>query len=298
MIPEGEGPAGGIQIDAGIRGGQQHFIGAVVFLRDFAVADGSVISLQGGLIGVELIRPLQQFSGVLAVLRDDQFILAVVQEGRVGFHIAVSVRAGDGFRHHIVLRVAQQLGIRRPGKDDSGPGTGFGILNLGADHIGGLGEILGIQRAALEEVAGPFDRFLIVFGHGDEVGLAFRVEAHHVAGTAGLHSKGQQQVVQVSRERRGSDVAVAAFAGFGESNQGIRQLGVGGGHGQIQLIQPGFVNVHLVGRDGAHGELFGQRPDFSVRVGAQGFHGRILFKDRGEVGHVLRNQIREFDKIL
>ena len=210
--------------------------------------------------------------------------------------VAVAVGAGHSFHDHIVLRVAEQFGVRGPGEDDARARAGFGILHLGADHIGSLGEILGIQRAALVQVAGPGDGGLVVFGHGDKDGIAVRVHTHHVAGAADLDAEGQEQVVQVKLEGRGGNVAVAAFAGVGERDQGVGQFGIGGGHGQAELLQPGLVDVHFVGGDGAHRELLGQAPDFAVGIHAQGLQVRILFKDRGQVGHVLGDQVGQFHK--
>ena len=144
----------------------------------------------------------------------------------------------------------------------------------------------------------PPDGFLVVFSHGNEVGLAFRIDAHEVAGTAGLHAEGQEEVVQVKAQRGSSDEAIAAFAGLGECHQGVSQFGVGGGHGQVQFLEPYLVDVHFIGRDGAHRELFGQRPDLAVGIHAHGLHGRILFKDGGQVRHILRNQIGQFNKVV
>ena len=265
-------------------------------LRDLSVPDGAVVGLQGGFVGVELIRPLQQLAGILAVLRDDELILAVVQESGIGFHIAAAVGTRDRFHNGVVLGVAQQLGVRRPGEDDARAGAGFGILHLGADHVGSLGEILGIQRAALKQVAGPCHGGLVVFGHGNEDGLAFRVHAHHVAGAADLDAEGQEQVVEVKLQGGRGDVAVAAFAGLGERHQGVRQLRIGGRHGQVQFLQPDLVDVHFIGGNRPHGQLLGQAPDLALGVGAQGFQVRILFEDRGQVGHMLRDQVRQFHK--
>ena len=290
MIAEGEGPAGGIQVDAAFRVGQQDLVGAVAIVRDLAIADGAVIGLQGGQVGVELVGPLQQLAGIGAVLGDDELVAAIVQEGGIGLDVAVAVRALDGLDDHVVHGVAQQLSVGGPAEHDAGGGARL-VLNLRANHVAGLGEALGIEGAVHIQLMRPFHGGLVVLGGGHEIGLVVRVHAHVVAGAAGLHAEGQQQTVQIALKRSGRDEAVAALAGFRESYQHVRQLGVGGGYVQTQLVQPNLVDVHLVGGGGAHGQLLGQRINLAIGVGAQRLHGGILLEDRRQVGHVLRDQV-------
>ena len=297
MIAEGEGPARGIQVDAGIGGRQQHFIGAVGVGLNLAVVDGAVVGLQGGNVGIELIRPGQELAHVLAVLGDDELIAAIVQIGGVGFHIVLAIRASHGFHNNVILGVAQQLRVSRPAKHDAGAWIAV-LLNLGAHHIGSLGEALGIQRAAYIQLMRPLDGLFVVFGGGHKVGFAILVQAHVVAGAAGLHAEGQQQVVQIARQRSGIDEAIATLARLGEGGQHFGQLGVGRGHLQVQLIQPNLVDVHFIGGSGAAGQLLGQGIDLALGVSAQRLHGRIALKDSSQVGHILSDVIGQLNKVI
>ena len=86
-----------------------------------------------------------------------------------------------------------------------------------------------------------------------------------------------------------------------EGNQHLLKLVYGGGHFQIQVIQPcGIDEAHVA--HGLDGGLFvaqllnpGQRPDVTVFVGAHGFVLRSLLEDLAQVGHILFNVFFQID---
>ena len=86
-----------------------------------------------------------------------------------------------------------------------------------------------------------------------------------------------------------------------EGNQHLLKLVYGGGHFQIQVLQPcGVDEAHVA--NGLDGGLFvaqllnpGQCPDVTVFVGAHGLVLRSLLEDLAQVGHILFNVFFQID---
>ena len=269
---------------------------AVHLLHPFR--DDAVLRLHAVFQGVEAVHPRHGVLGVGIGVGHEPHVLDR-QPPRMHPHLRfVAGGAQRRDRHELGAVGGDVVDRGEPApRDDEAVAVAGGVVHLGVEVAGGLGEALRIDQSLRVEAGEILDHVPVGGRDRREVGLAVADGDAVLGGHAPDAVHGTQvlgeSVVGHEGERDLVGLAVAVGVAVAEGDQHVAQLPGGGGNPQPQRVQPALVDhVVLLQVVGLQEQEPGQRLHLPLGVEHVGQRLRLLGEDAVQVGGVALAEVR------